>query len=270
MALTSEQFQELQKFQKMLKQLEKIYNVSLNDSQKKRVSKDIEKYKEKILKISPDGIPESIPVFNKMGFKKTSKAEDDSHAASYHSPNILTRENVLSNIAVMKASPHSTDPEINYLSTLINLMESEYVPILGDSHIKFDFSHINERDNVIKHLENIQRTMKVLTETIEEYALSDKQDFKEQLGRMKNKQSRIFISEAGEMFNTFKEFLGGLNNELTSGGSIIMNLDEKIHFNPRFEKATLLEGKSIAEALTQFYEFTIAVLDTINVPTKLK
>ena len=42
-------------------------------------------------------------------------------------------------------------------------METEYVPpVLGDSHTKFDFSHATERDTVIKHLENIRRTMKSL------------------------------------------------------------------------------------------------------------
>ncbi|MCB1142076.1 MAG: hypothetical protein H7A24_09295 [Leptospiraceae bacterium] len=270
MALSNQQFQELKKYQRIIKQLEKIQNSSMNEDQKKRVAKDLIKYRDKIQFITPDGVPDNIQIVSLRDMKKAKKSQEGEDEKQYHNPNILTRDNVLENLIVMKASSHSTDPEINLISTLISLLETEYAPILGDSHIKFDFSHINERDNILKHLENIQRTMKVLTETIEEYALSDKQDFKEQLGRMKNKQSRIFISEAGELFINFKDFLEGINKELTQGGSIIMNLDERIHFNPRFEKSTLLEGKTIAEALAQFYEFTVAVINNINIPTKTK
>ena len=188
MALSNQQFQELKKYQRIIKQLEKIQNSSMNEDQKKRVAKDLIKYRDKIQFITPDGVPDNIQIVSLRDMKKAKKSQEGEDEKQYHNPNILTRDNVLENLIVMKASSHSTDPEINLISTLISLLETEYAPILGDSHIKFDFSHINERDNILKHLENIQRTMKVLTETIEEYALSDKQDFKEQLGRMKNKQ----------------------------------------------------------------------------------
>ena len=107
-------------------------------------------------------------------------------------------------------------------------------------------------------------------ENTKEYALSEKQDFKEQLGRMKNKQSRIFISEAGDMFKVFKEFLEKVQNDMEDGGVVVMNLGDKIHFNSRFERATLLEGKDIGYALRQFLEFTKAALQSISVPTLKK
>ncbi|HNH11392.1 MAG TPA: hypothetical protein PK683_23025, partial [Leptospiraceae bacterium] len=62
MALSTEQIIELQKYQKMLYQLEKILLVSGNEDQKKRVSKTIQKYKSRILSISPDGIPDEVLV----------------------------------------------------------------------------------------------------------------------------------------------------------------------------------------------------------------
>lgn len=45
-----------------------------------------------------------------------------------------------------------------------------------------------------------------------------------------------------------------------------MNLEDTIRFNPRFERATELEGKSIMDALKEFQEFTSEALDRINVP----
>ena len=146
-------------------------------------------------------------------------------------------------------------------------MENEYLPILGESHIKLDFSHATERDNVFKYMENIRRNMKVLSETIEEFALADKQDFKEQLGRMKNKQSRIFISEAGDLFKNYRDFLQKLVIDMDAGGTVVVNSDEKIHFNPKFERATTLEGVEVKDAIKQFYNFTKAALSNVNLPS---
>jgi len=261
MALSADQIVELQKFQRLLSLLEKTLTASKNDEQKKRITKDIQKYKTKILAISPDGIPDNI--HNAV----TTPLHATSHDVRDSSSNVSKNSNILSNIAIMKISPHSHDAEINFIATLINVMETEYVPILGDSHTKFDFSHATERDAVMKHLENIRRTMKVLMETIEEYALSEKQDFKEQLGRMKNKQSRIFISEAGDLFKVFRDFLEKVQDDMQTGGVVVMNLGEKIHFNPRFERATILEGKDVGYSLRQFLEFTKAAIDSINLPT---
>lgn len=260
MALSADQIVELQKLQRLLSLLERTLGAAKNDEQKKRVSKDIQKYKSKILAISPDGIPDNI--HNAV----TPKSYSTSSTSNSKAELINADSNVLSNIAIMKISPHSHDAEINLIATLINVMETEYIPILGDSHTKFDFSHATERDTVIKHLENIRRTMKVLTETIEEYALSEKQDFKEQLGRMKNKQSRIFISEAGELFRAFRDFLEKVENDMEVGGVVVMNLGDKIHFNSRFERATLLEGKDVGYCLKQFLEFTRAAMDSVNLP----
>ena len=49
MALSSDQITELKRFQKILNQLDKISSVSNSEDQKKRVSKEIQKYKALIL-----------------------------------------------------------------------------------------------------------------------------------------------------------------------------------------------------------------------------
>jgi hypothetical protein len=268
MALSTEQILQLQKYQTLLTQLEKILLISQNDEQKRRVAKDIQKYKTIILTISPEGIPDNIHTVRTSPTPRESRVDGKDKGKDHKLT--IDRDNILSNLVIMKISPHSADPEINFIATLITMLETEYAPILGDSHIKFDYSHTSERDNMLKHLENMRRTMKVLSETIEEYAQSEKQDFKEQLGRMKNKQSRIFIAEAGELFKTFRDFIEKINNTMNSGTSIITNLEDPIRFNPRFEKATILEGKSIPEGLRLFEEFMHACVFSVNVPGKIK
>ncbi|TGK00992.1 hypothetical protein EHO59_13820 [Leptospira semungkisensis] len=252
MAITQEQILELQRHQKMIQQLEKILRLSKNDEQKYRVTRDLDKYKNRMREISPEGIPDNL--------------ENAAEQIRMFRENPDAAGRILAKYPIMKISPNSNDTEVNQIGTWINVLDREYLPILNETHIRFDFSHGNEKDGVVKHMENIRRNIKVLTETIEEYQAAEKQDFREQLSRMKNKQTRIFIAEAFEMFQKFNEFLVKILGEFKAGGGVIMNLEDNITFNPRFEKATELEGKSIPEALEEFREFTGEVLDRINVP----
>ena len=251
MPLSQDQILELQKLQKAVTQLENILKTSRNEEQRHRVSQDIRKYREKMQKISPDGMPDNLntPVATPVAPAETGK-----------------KSGILDTFPIMKISPNSNDQEINFIGTLVNVLDLEFLPILGDSHIKLDFSHATERDSVVKHIENIRRNMKVLTETIEEYSAAEKQEFREQLGRMKNKQARIFIAEAYEVFKKFREFLEKLLGDMKEGGGVIMNLGEKVRFNPRFEKATILEGREVSEAVHEFLNFIREAMENINVP----
>ncbi|MEI1280230.1 hypothetical protein V6Z05_18000 [Leptospira venezuelensis] len=252
MAITQEQILELQRHQKMIQQLEKIIRLSKNDEQKYRATRDLDKYRNRMREISPEGIPDNL----ETAAEQIRMFRENPDAAG----------RILAKYPIMKISPNSNDTEVNQIGTWINVLDREYLPILNETHIRFDFSHGNEKDGVVKHMENIRRNIKVLTETIEEYQAAEKQDFREQLSRMKNKQTRIFIAEAFEMFQKFNEFLSKVLGEFKAGGGVIMNIEDKITFNSRFEKATELEGKSIPDALDEFREFTAEVLDRINVP----
>jgi alpha-amylase/alpha-mannosidase (GH57 family) len=253
MPLSHEQIVEISRLQNMIRNLEKIKRGSKDEFQVHRVTMDLDKYHSMIQKISPEGIPD-----NMQETVQASKALKD------NDPNMKNK--LIAQFPVMKVSPNSNDREINQIATIINVLDGEYMPILGDTHIKFDFAHQSERDTLFKYLENLRRNMKVLTETIEEYAQAEKQEFREQLGRMKNKQSRIFISESYDFLKKVKEFLEAVQKDIRAGNSVIMNLEEKITFNPRFEKSTLLEGRDITSALNEFFEFTKEAMDVINLP----
>jgi hypothetical protein len=254
MALTPEDIQELTKLQKMIRNLEKIEKGAKDNLQKERVAFDIERYRRRMQEVSPEGIPENLE--QTMQNAKL-RASD---------PNNM-KNKVISQYPVMKISPNSNDTEINQIATLINILDLEYIPLLGEAHSKFDYSHATERDSVLKYMENLRRNMKILVETIEEYAAADKQEFREQLSRMKNKQSRIFIAESFEALSKFQEFLKSVNHEIKEGNNVIMNMEEPIKFNPRFEKATMLEGKSIMEALREFNQFVDEACDLIKLPS---
>jgi len=258
MPLTQDQLLELQKLQKAVTQLESILKVSSNEEQRRRVSTDIKKYRDKMQQISPEGMPDDVHIAS-----AASSTKPPTDAAKTATPK---GKGILDSFPIMKISPSSNDTEINFIGTLVNVLDIEYLPILSDTHLKLDYSHATERDAVVKHMENMRRNLKVLTETIEEYAQAEKQEFREQLGRMKNKQSRIFISEAYDVFKKFKEFMEKLDKDMKEGGGVVMNIGEKIRFNNRFEKATLLEGKEISEAMKDFLNFTKEATEAINVP----
>jgi hypothetical protein len=253
MPLSHEQIVEISRLQGMIRNLEKIQRQSKDEYQSIRVSKDLEKFNRRLLEISPDGIPDNIEAT--VAASKALKDND---------PNV--KHKIVAQFPIMKISPNSHDREINQIGTLVNVMELEFLPVLGDTHIKFDFAHQGERDTLFKHMENLRRNMKVLMETIEEYAAAEKQEFREQLGRMKNKQSRIFISESYDLFKKVREFLEAVNKDIREGSSVVMNIEEPIVFNPRFEKSTLLEGKSIPDALMDFQNFTRECMEVINLP----
>ena len=261
MSISNEQMAEIQKLQKAIEQLEKIQKLSTNKEQKARVTKDLALYREKLSNLNPEKSGETIAAEGSLTTNQVSRPRPDKQSEEQSQD-----QSLLSQFTIMKISPNSNDHEINMIGTLLNILDIEFIPVLMDTHIKFDFSHAAERDGVIKHMENIRRNIKVLTETIEEHAQAEKQEFREQLGRMKNKQARIFITEAYEVFKRFKDFLEKVKEDMQQGGGVIMNLEDPINFNSRFEKATLLEGKTIQEAIDTFEQFVTEAIENIDIP----
>ena len=175
--------------------------------------------------------------------------------------------NILDKYPVQPPSKHSTDSDLNMITTMINVVQREYWPVLTDMHCKLDFSHSSERDSVRNKLENCVRSMSVLIETIDEYATADKQDFREQLLKMKNKQTRLFLIEADEMFKTVRDFLQKINEDVSQGGGVVTNKGDILKFNSRFEEATVLEGQPLVDGLREFEALCTATVERLNLPS---
>jgi hypothetical protein len=244
---------EISRLQKIIKNLEKIKSGASDENQKNRVIMDLDKYRRMLGDLGPSGMIDNAE-----------KAAATSKALADGDPDLKYK--IISKFPVLKICPNSNDPEVNQVGTLIMALDHEYVPSLGDGQVKLAFSHANERDGLMKKMEGVKRTLKVLTETIEEFVVTDKQEFREQLGRMKNKQSRAFIAEAYETFKGFRDFLEKINREINEGQNVILNLDEYIRFNNRFDKATVLNNRPIPEAIREFHGFCREAVDLIKLP----
>ena len=103
-------------------------------------------------------------------------------------------------------------------------------------------------------------------ETIEEYANADKQDFREQLLKMKNKQSRVFMYEVNDNLKKMREFLQKLVKDIDFSGNVIMNKGQILRFNSRYEDATALEGRILDEGIREFFIYVEQVIEKLNLP----
>ncbi len=262
---TSEQLTELDKILKYVKQMEGIIRTSPSREQVERVRKELKKYRDKLqemlpgidaIKLSPDDIR------GQLGLASAPAQEAPTRPAVPGDD----QGDILDRFPLQKASVHCTDPDVNLMSTVLLVLQKDYWPAVSEQHCKLDFSHGNERDAIRHLLENAVRSLKVLAETIEEYATADKQDFREQLLKMKNKQTRIFLFETNEVMKHIREFLRKLVDDLDRGGGAVMNKDELIKTNVRFEESTYLDGRQIKDAIHEMEYYVDKVIERLNLP----
>lgn len=257
-----DQLAEIEKILNFIQQMEAIIRTSPSREQVDRVRKQIGQYVDKLINYMPHLNRSRIVVEEirrELGLSGRSAIEAKRNMAE-------PQRDVLARFPIEPASPHSTDPDVNFLATVLRVIQREYWPVISDQHIKLDFSHGAERDSLRNKMEGAHRNLKVLTETIEEYALAENQDFREQLLKMKNKHTRVFMYELNGILKKMNEFLRKLVNDLNTNGNIIMNKGEILKFNPHYEEARELDGISLDQGIRDFSEYTAQAIKRLNLP----
>lgn len=265
--LTPEQREEAEKLLRFMKQMEGIIRTTPNAEQKARVSREMAKYRERLAALAPGKDLSRISVDQVREELGLGEAPAEAAPAASPAGKAVNSYSVLAKFPIQKASPNSTDPDINLLATIWHVIADEYWPALSEQHCKLDFSHSAEREALRAALENINRNLKVLTETVEEYSGAEKPDFREQLLKMKNRQTRAFIFDSNEALKKLRDFLTKLNLDITERGGVIMNKTDRLKFNARFEKATVLENRTVAEGLQEFLQVINDAIEKLNLPT---
>lgn len=269
--------EEIEKLVDTMRRMEQIIQTSPNQSQVDRVRKEFRKYAQKLATLmpgidpdrvdlsriqtgpgsSPAGSGNQLPPRPRPGANPSSGGTLDSGASGY---------SVFDRFPIAKASPNSTDPDVNMAATVLRIIQKEYWPALSDQYCKLDFSHGGERDAIRMKMDNVLRNLKVLTETIEEYAMAEKQDFREQLLKMKHRQSRVFLMEANTYFKDLVAFLAKLVQDIQSNGGVILNKEDILKFDTRYYEATALEGRRVAEALKEFHLYITEAIQRLRLP----
>ena len=273
--LNDSQKAELAKLIKFIKNMESIVRTTPSEEQRARVQKELGKYRAKVTALVPgfdasrksaDQITQELKLAGGTAAAGATDTAATSGGGAGSASGSGSPYKVLDRYEFGRASEHSNDPDINFLSGILQLIEKEYWPALTDSHCKLDFSNAAERDGVRLSLDNILRNLSVLVETVEEYATAEKQDFREQLLKMKNRQTRTFIYDANEALKKIRDFVRKLATDLEQGGGMVMNKDEIIRFNPRYEAATQLGGQTVQSAILEFRELIQEALEHLNLP----
>ena len=263
---TKDQLVEIEKLLDYIQKMEGIVRTSPSADQVSRVRKQILQYGERLKKYIPEINVSRInteQIKNQLGLSEKYAERSNSSKSSVSDAPVL---DILSRYPTQPASPNSTDKEINFLATSVRIIQKEYWPIILDQHCKLDFSHSTERDAIRAQFESSNRSLKILMETIEEYANADKQDFREQLLKMKNKQSRVFMYEVNDNLKKMRDFLQKLVKDINFSGNVIMNKGQTLRFNPRYEDATALEGRILDEGIREFFIYVDQVIEKLNLP----
>ncbi len=258
---TGEQLAEIDKLLNYVKQMEAIIRTSPSADQVARVKKQLSQYVDRLTQLVPNLDRMRINVDEirtRVGL--TGAATAAREGAPAPSGDRLAR------FPITPASEHSTDPDVNFLATALKTVQQEYWPVISDQHCKMDFSNSAERDAIRTQMEAAMRSLKVLVETIEEYAGAEKQDFREQLLKMKNKQTRVFLIDTNGTLKKLRDFLRKLEADVQNRGSIVMNREEVLRFNRKYEEATLLEGLSVGEGVVEFTRYIEQAISHLNLP----
>ncbi|MDH5719032.1 MAG: hypothetical protein OEZ13_00270 [Spirochaetia bacterium] len=254
MSLTEEQKKEIIKLQNLAKQYEGIIRTSRNEVQLNRSKIDLKKIKDRIDELCPNGIPASLV------------ERSSSHTEKVNINRTIEKYEILSRFTVEKISPHCEDDEINLLASIFNVWEIEFLPALGESHIKLDFSMSNERDSHYSGIESFKRQLKVLIETIEDYHSAVRDDVKLQLKDMKQRHTRAFLNEGALLIKKYRDFWKIINNDIRTGGNRCLNKNDIVEFNLRFEKPTFLQGLPIPQVINMTEKFLVEAIDALRLP----
>ncbi|MCB1303097.1 MAG: hypothetical protein KDK37_02410 [Leptospiraceae bacterium] len=262
MELSQDQLTEIDKITRYIKQMEGIVRTSPNADQVARVKRELSKYREKLKVLWPAFDPSQGHVDDLRAEVGLDGAPAKRAAAGADSGG----HDILDKFPVNKASPNCSDQDVNFLATILHVIQKEYWPAISEQHTRMDFSLNQERDTVRHHLDTALRNLKILTETIEEYAQAEKQDFREQLLKMKNKQTRVFLFETNDVLRLMREFLKKVAADVQQNGSGVLNKNEQVQFNSKFEDATLLEGYMIRDVVLEFLELLNQTIQQLRLP----
>tara|TARA_B100001939_G_scaffold348142_2_gene373155 strand:- start:3184 stop:4005 length:822 start_codon:yes stop_codon:yes gene_type:complete len=265
--LNQDQLTEIDKLTRYIKQMEGIVRTSPNPDQVARVKRELQKYREKLQVLYPDFDPaqqQVDDVRSELGLDGSGKQQSSGGGSASSSGG--AGHDILEKFPVAKASPNCTDHDVNFLATILHVIQKEYWPAISEQHTRMDFSLNQERDTIRHHLDTALRNLKILTETVEEYAQAEKQDFREQLLKMKNKQTRVFLFETNDMLRLMREFMRKVAGDIHQNGSGVQNKSDKIQFNSKFEDATLLEGYTIRDAVLEFLELLDQTIAQLRLP----
>ncbi len=252
MSLTSEQKDHLIKLKKLERQFEGIIKTTQNAEQLHRSKVELKKVKDLIDEIDPNGAYDDI-------YESTIKPSATSSAN-------LNKYTVLSKFPLQKASPHSTNADVNMMHTILDAWETVFMSALFDKHVKLDYSLTSERDTHYSHLANLKQYFRALVDTTEDHHNATREDSRLQLAEMKRRYSRQYLHEGANYLRKLKKFWEDIDRDVQNQGTKCTNWHEQMSVDDRFEEDSFLMKLSVANVIHQSAVFLSESLDALRLP----
>ena len=258
MSLSPGQSAELGKLKRLERQYEGIAKTSSNAEQKHRALVELKKIKDRIDELDPQG------QFESSGMGNTARG-GASAGASRPSATDLSQYKILSRFTVERASPHSTDYDVNLLYTILTAWESVFMTALFDKHTRLDYSLNAERDTHFALVGNIKRHLKSLVDTIEDHHQATRDDSKEQLFEMKRRYYRVYLNEGAAFLKKMKTFWEDIDQDVLARGTKCTNYNDRIHFD-QYETRSFLDGSTVGEVIHVSVVFLNEAIRALRLP----
>ena len=252
---------EAAKILKYLKSMETILRTNPNPEQKERVKKDMMRYWNRLREMLPD-----IDFSEQTPEKIASQLDPTLARQEYTSSIEREKKGILDHIPFQKISPNCNDSELNLLYSMLSIIEQEYWPAIYERYCKLDFSHGAARGRLKLKFESILRSMQVIAQIIEDQASGEQTDIYSQLSKTRNRHVRSLMIEVNTYMHELTSFLRSLLELSEQNRLALQNANDIIQFDKKFEQASMFEGVTVENALKQFLELGISVINHTKLP----
>lgn len=245
--------EKVQQLRKTIKQYEGIIRTSSNPETVSRLKKELGILNNELKNLVPEGYEFNEPEQTTSKRKKTiqEKINDFSMLSSFeYRPFVVGND----------------EEDIEILTFIMQYWQEEFMPALGESHVKLEFSLSSERDHHYMEVENISRELGIMKNSVEDYLKAIREDVKLQMRETKRKHSRYLLFEAAKFLKKQKEFWQKISEDIEFGGQTCLNPSDKIYFDSKFEKATYFEGYSVKEVINRAILYISEAIELLNLP----
>jgi hypothetical protein len=244
---------ELESKRRVLKQLEGVYKTSTSLFQKKRVLREIHNVKNLIQNLRGRLLMSGSEEEEFLGFTDlvpppAPRPDERRPAQGAYS--------LLGFVPVSRHRDDSRDREIDAIVSYGVFFEKNYLPLLSDYYIKFNFSHSIKRDTFYpRHME----IKKALKEYNYELDILNREEFNS-IAHYRDKSvihkvRHRYLLLLDRYFKDLRDFLDELIGDLRAGGTFVLNPYEKVNLS-EFEDNRRLDGLSVAEILEEMRTFS--------------
>jgi hypothetical protein len=254
----------------VLKQLEGVYKTSSSLFQKKRVLQEIHLVKNLIQnlrgKLLIRASEEDDEFFDNGAFGSkngTFPPRDEGEKPRSAAPGEYS---LLGYIPITRHREDSRDREIDIVVSYGDFFEKNYLPLLSDYYIKFNFSHSIKRDTFYpRHME----IKKVLKEYNYELDVLNREEF-DSIAQHRDKSvihkvRHRYLLLLDKYFKDLRNFLETIFDDIRTGGTMVLNPHDPVNLS-EFEDNRRLDGLNVSEVLEEMKTFSDEFIRFLSLP----